>query len=571
LISITVYLSQSVRMLSTFGVLPASARALSGVPLPVVVTVQPLAPGAAALPAGAPRPPRCNRCGAYLSADCLRSAREWRCALCYALLALPPGAPAAPGACELAEAPELLPVRHCLVVLAAVERAAVRACLGALPPGAPVRVVTSPDAAANAPEGTAAQLLAELDGVAFPAAAVPFAAAARAVVALLGGALAGPCWCRVFIETPPAGAPAASPLLDFVRRQRAARVRIDFAFVGAAESPLLAALIRSAPGVARVFDPIDAGDVAAALLPDARREFAFQVQVRLRAGVAYAPRFLPSAFLPASEADGVVTVPVLPSDTAALSFELAPPDADEGLRYQGLQCVVRFARWNPRTNRVGAFIRIISQDFRVSASTPALIDSVSPVLLFHAWVRAAQDLPMPQIPFVIPQRLKALAPILLEHPSLRPIVRMAFLVKSHPALSPSFQQRLTMGSLLSLSPPLAVGAQFSYQVEAWSDQRTLVESGLRVAENRRRGNYIFVIKSFPNVFVASRPGRIVIEKDAPLSESIEAFIAACRPLPVRIVQAKVSAVAELLSVDEEEGLSEFLQEAGLESLLSDIV
>jgi hypothetical protein len=232
---------------------------------------------------------------------------------------------------------------------------------------------------------------------------------------------------------------------------------------------------------------------------------------------------------------------------------------------------VRFTRWNPQTNRVGGFIRIISQDFKVSSSLPTLIDSVSPVLLFHSWVRATQNLPMPQIPNVIPQKLKALAPILHEHPSLRPIIRMAFLVKSHPALSPTFQQRLTMGSLLSLSPPMAVGAQFSYQVEVWSDQRTLVESGLRVSANLRRGNYLYVIKSFPNVFVASRPGRIVIEKGAPLSESIQTFVASCRPLPVRTVQTKVTLIAELLSVDEEEGLSEFLQETGLESLLSEIV
>jgi hypothetical protein len=178
---------------------------------------------------------------------------------------------------------------------------------------------------------------------------------------------------------------------------------------------------------------------------------------------------------------------------------------------------------------------------------------------------------MQEIPFAIPQKLKALAPILLEHQSLRPIIRMAFLVKSHPALSPTFQQRLTMGSLLSLSPPTAVGAQFSYHVEVWSDQHNLVESGLRVSTSRRRGNYLYLIKSFPNVFVASRPGRIAIEIGAPLSESIQSFVVACRPLPVRTVQTKVTLVAELLSVDEEEGLTEFLQETGLESLLSEIV
>jgi hypothetical protein len=216
-------------------------------------------------------------------------------------------------------------------------------------------------------------------------------------------------------------------------------------------------------------------------------------------------------------------------------------------------------------------IRIISGDFKIGSQFSAVVDTVSPSLLFHAWVRAAQNLPLQQMHQEIPAKLKALAQVILEHPALRPIIRMAFLVKSHPALGPVFQDRLTMGSLLSLSPPAAIGAQFSYLVEVWSDCATFLESGLRVAPNRRRGKFIFVIKSFPNVFVASIPGRIVIEPGSAMELSIKDFVAACQPLPVRTVQTKVSTVSELLSVDEEEGLPEFLQEVGLETLLSEIV
>jgi hypothetical protein len=421
----------------------------------------------------------------------------------------------------------------------------------------------------------ASQLVAELDSIEFPRAAVPFNVAADAVIALLGdydatGHLEGPWWCRVFVETPPSGL-ATSPLLTFVQKQRSGRIRVDFTFFGNVESPLLTSLVRNSPGISKVFTSTADPDILTSLLPDAQREFAFQAQVRFRSGVSYAARFLPSVYLTSWQSQDVLTIPVLPSDTASLSFELTPPEADEGLRYQGLQCVVKFTKWNPATNRVSDVIRIISADFKIESSLPAIIDAISPSLLFHAWVRAAQNLPLQQMQFAIPTNLKAIAPVLLEHPSLRPIIRMAFIGRSHPAMGPIFQQRLTLGSLLSLSPPTAVGAQFSYSVEVWSDCATMVQSGLLVAPERRRGNFIFVIKAFPNVFIATKSGTVTVEPGSPLEVSVSEFVAACLPLPVRIVQTKVSVVPELLAVDDEEGLPEFLQEAGLETMLSEIV
>jgi hypothetical protein len=372
----------------------------------------------------------------------------------------------------------------------------------------------------------------------------------------------------VFIETPPADA-AQSPLLSFVERARL--VRFDFYFIGTSDSPLLANLIRLAPGISKVFPPDSDSDVRDALLPDAAREFAFQLEARLRAGVTYRIKYLPSVYLSSSENSEVVSIPVLPSALASLSFEVIPPDTDQRMKYQGMQCVVKFVRWNPATNRISNLIRIISQEFTISQSLSTVLDSISPSLVFHSWVRELQRLPPQAVPFAIPSKLRAIAPIIIAHANLRPIVLMAFLVRSHPALSASFADRLTMGSLLSLSPPTAVDTQFSYLVEVWNGPGTLVESGLRVSDANRKKDFIFVVKSFPNLFVLSKAGRVAIEDGSPLDLSMKGFVERCRPLPVKVCQTTVGLVAELLAVDDEEGLPQFLQETGLEQITDAIV
>jgi hypothetical protein len=217
----------------------------------------------------------------------------------------------------------------------------------------------------------ASQIMKELDSIPFPRAAVPFDVASKAIVALLGdydaqGNLEGPWWCRIFIQTPPP-ASVTSPLLTFIQKQRSGHVRVDFYFIGNRESPLLASLVHDSPGISKVFQPMNEADILSSLLPDAKREFAFQVQARFRSGLSYSARFVPSVYLTSWESQDVLTIPVLPSDTASLSFELTPPDVDEGLRYQGLQCVVKFTKWNPITNRVSKRIRIVSAGFRIGS------------------------------------------------------------------------------------------------------------------------------------------------------------------------------------------------------------
>jgi hypothetical protein len=373
---------------------------------------------------------------------------------------------------------------------------------------------------------------------------------------------------RLFLETPPLGA-TESPLLTFV--QAARLVRFDFNFIGTSDSPLLSNLIRLAPGISKVFLPNSDSDILDALLSDAPREFVFQLEARLRAGVTYRIRYLPSVYLSSSENSEVVTIAVLPSTFASLSFEVIPPDIDERIKYQGMQCVAKFIRWNPKTNRLSNLIRIISQEFTISPSFSAVLDSISPSILFHLWVRELQGLPVHAIPLAIPSKLRGVAPIIIAHANLRPIVLMAFLIKSHPALSASFADRLTMGSLLSLSPPTAVDAQFSYVVEVWDGPATLVESGLRVSDANRKKDFIFVVKSFPNLFILSKGGRVAIEDGSPLDLSLKRFVEQCRPLSVKVSQTTVGLVAQLLAVDDEEGLPQFLQETGLERMKDALV
>jgi hypothetical protein len=70
----------------------------------------------------------------------------------------------------------------------------------------------------------------------------------------------------------------------------------------------------------------------------------------------------------------------------------------------------------------------------------------------------------------------------------------------------------------------------------------MLEEGLGAPPERRRGNFVFVIKSFATVFVAIREGRVA-------------------PRGARPRRANgVSHAGELLAADDEESLPEFLQE-----------
>jgi len=100
-------------------------------------------------------------------------------------------------------------------------------------------------------------------------------------------------------------------------------------------------------------------------------------------------------------------------------------------------------------------------------------------------------MPRQEVPSAILNKLTEIRAIIRNHKNLRPIVLMTFLVKSHPALSPNFAVRMTMGSLLSLSPPAAVDGQFAYLVEVWQSCHDLIESGLSVSDGKKRGNFIF--------------------------------------------------------------------------------
>ena len=209
----------------------------------------------------------------------------------------------------------------------------------------------------------------------------------------------------------------------------------------------------------------------------------------------------------------------------------------------------------------------MSSEFR----TVYLIESVSPAVLFYSWLKEAQKLPAAQMSSAVQEKLSQLSPVLAANKHLKSIVLMAFLSKSHPALSTADWERLTMGSLLSLSSPAAVEAQFSYVVELWKNSNDFVESAFVVDERKRTKDYIFVVKSFPSVVVVTASGDCEIPPGSPLDQSINKFIEQVRPLTATVVKSQLSQVAALLSVDEEEGLSNYLKDVGLSEMESELV
>jgi hypothetical protein len=381
--------------------------------------------------------------------------------------------------------------------------------------------------------------------------------------------LFSPCWCKVFIDTPESGS-TTSPLLNYLESKFESEIRFDFTFVGCDDSDLIVSLVHNCPGISRIYQPLDVADAGPPLNSDATREFAFSVMAVFRSGVTYALEYRPSRFLAHGRTGGFISIPVLPAATTSFSVEIKPPETDPKLRFQCIQCVIKYVKWNPKTNRLSRLIRIVTQEFKIANRTEAVMASISYPLLFASYLSELQSVEMRDLPAAVQEKMRKLRPVLVSEKQLRPIILMAFLLKSHPAFSAAQYNRLAMGSALTLAGPKTVVPQFSYSVELWRDCETFVEAGLNVAERKRKGDFIFLVKSFPSVLLLSKTGKVDVPPGSALERSIDAFREACQPLTLRFVQCEVGVVPELLSVDEEEGLAAWLESVGLESMRGDI-
>jgi hypothetical protein len=128
-----------------------------------------------------------------------------------------------------------------------------------------------------------------------------------------------------------------------------------------------------------------------------------------------------------------------------------------------------------------------------------------------------------------------------------------------------------MGSQLALSSPANVEALFSYSVEVWRSCDNFIESVLGVGDDSRDSGHIFIVKTFPFLFVLSENGKFEVAAGSEMDESIKRFCRECSPLDVDIKNEAISSVPELLRVDEEEGLEGYLKEIGLEVLCDDLM
>jgi len=553
-------------MISTFGVLPSHTGVLNGVEVPLEISVEPLDGNSIVISSSDFQLPRCTRCSAYLCSSCAHSAEAWCCGVCSQIMNMKkpvPEAQISASTLEVVESGECQPLFHSIIVFSPV-KSIIKQYLTLLPPNAPLSLSTYTDKFNMIPMGTVSQILEEIDAIPFPNQQIPFETAANELIHVFRNT-SMPVWHRIFISSPPSDMKSHT-IMSSLKHLYKAISRVDFFFFGSSYSQFLTELVQSTPGISRIFCPVNEGELPSALFSDASRGFGFQLLAVFRAGVAYGVNFVTSPFMASEICENYIRIPVLPSKTASLSFALTPPKENLRLRFQTMQCVVKFVRWNPNTNRLSHLFRIISQEYKISSNLTDLVQSISSSVLFTSWLHQAQKLPLGQQSLGIIDRTKAIVSIINANEKLKPLVKMAFLAKSHPALSTAFWDRLSMGSLLSLSSPRSVEAQFSYSVEVWDYNDTLLEEGLIASEKRRKGNFIFLVKSFPSLFVLSKTGSAEIVPHSKMSLSIERFKESCEPILIRTIQSQVDQVKELLSVDEEEGLAGFLDNIGVTSL-----
>ncbi|EAY15158.1 hypothetical protein TVAG_392750 [Trichomonas vaginalis G3] len=553
-------------MLSTFKTLPSVQKVVQGIKIPFVVSVEPLDDSAKIIDDPNAKIPHCSRCRSYLSAVCAVSPEAWCCSVCSQIMHLKNPVPEeyhSSKVLEIVEISECQPLSHSIIAFAPVKEI-IRDYLKVLPKNAPLSVITYTDRLNIIPISTVYEILSEFDTIPFPTEIIPFEVAIPNLIIALGK-VRDPVWHRVFISSPPPDA-VQSPLLKVLKDLYTILARVDFYFLGTSYSLLLSHLAKVSPGISRVFAPLNQFELPLALNSDANREFAFQMLAAFRCGVAYTSEYITSPFLAADVKENFVRIPVLPSKSAPLSFKIIPPTIDGHLRKQAMQCVVKFVNWNPKTNRLSHLHRIISEEFDISSKLEDVLAGVYPNLLFMQWIREVESLNPGQMVPEIMNRLKEIVPHINAAQNLKPIISMAFIAKSHPALSTAFWDRLSMCSQLCLSSPKSALAIFSFVVEVWDRSDNMLFSGLSVDDSKRKKEYVYVLKSFPSVFILTDEGEYPIQPSSKMEASIKKFQEDCMPIPVRIVQSQIDSLKDLLSVDEEEGLQGFLESVGLESL-----
>lgn len=553
-------------MLSTFKTLPSAAKVVQGIKIPFVVSVEPLDNSAYIIQDVNVQIPHCSRCFSYLSKVCAVSPVNWYCSVCSQINNIKKPIPPeqySSNVMEIVDIAECQPLSHTIVAFAPMKET-IREYLKLLPKNAPLNLITYTDKLNIIPTTTVSEILNEFDTTPFPTSIIPFETAADQLIYVLGK-IRDPVWHRVFMSSPPSDITKHS-LLEKLQNLYTTNTRVDIYFLGTGFSPLLQQLVQASPGISRVFAPMNESDLPIALNSDAKREFAFQVLAVFRSGVAYQSEYISSPYLAAEIRENYVRIPVLPSKNAPLSFKIYPPAIDSHMRKQAMQCVVKFVRWNPKTNRLSHLHRIISEDFTISSSLEEILSGVDPSLLFMQWIREVQLLAPGQMGPELLKRTKEIVPYINAAQNLRPIASMSFIAKSHPALSTAFWDRISMSSQLSLASPRIAKTLFSFVVEVYDRNDKLIMSALSVEERLQKKEYIYVLKSFPNLFILSSEGDYNVVEGSNIDKSIKCFIEECIPMTVRLVQSEYDTLKDLLSVDEEEGLQGFLESIGLSSL-----
>lgn len=553
-------------MISSFGVLPNNQKVIEGIKMPIIASVEPLSDDAKVINDGSVQIPHCTRCRSYLSSVCETTPETWTCRVCSQVMQFKKEIPKEQYSSkniEVIKNEECEPLMHSIICFAPLKEA-VKEYLKLLPKRAPLTIATYTDKLNIQPFGTVELLLSEIDTIPFPETPIPFDKVQSSLIYLLKKSL-HPVWHRVFISSPTSDMDC-SQLINEFKNLYTIMSRVDVYFLGMNYSPSLQSLVQAAPGISRIFVPINESELPAALFSDAEREFAFQVYAVFRSGVAFTSEYVDSPFLASEVTDNFVKIPVLPSKRAAISFNIIPPTDHLPLESQSFQCVVKFVRWNPKTNRLSYLFRIISEEYKLSNSLSEVLGSINGSLVFSQWIHDIMKLPLAQMSTELIERTKSIASIIIANAQLKPMVTMSFLAKSHPALSAAFWDRLSMGSLLSLASPRSAEALFSYTVEVWDNQDNLVFSGLSVDESQRKNGYIYLIKSFPSIFLLSDNGEYEVAKDSKLQQSISHFMEECMPIPIKLIQSEIETVVDMLSVDEEEGLQGFLESVGIPSL-----
>lgn len=544
----------------TLGSLPSKAGIITEIP--IVASIQPFVHNESdkiiEVNSDNFRLPRCSNCRAYFSCENASNDSEWFCSMCTTKRHIKKPIDdiykqANHVIVKSKKPPDIL--IHVFIVFKDIKNT-IKEFLNFIDEKLPVVLVTIGETVKDDDLNTVCGLLEMIDDIEFPNNTKSFSENAESIISVMNKYQTYKCWYRIFIDFPYDEDENKTDIIMYLKNLSKI-TRVDFYIYSNIYSAYVDTLIHTSPGVSRVFSSITEDDVLPSLKTDYSFPFVFKLVAHFYSGF-FEHEYIPYKYILSKSKSKVVMIPVF-SSRSYLSYALIPPSESPRIRSHIMQLVCKYVEWNPKWNRLSCYHKISTYRYDLSDKREHLVRSISYKNILYCWMRSLTIKDLGDISSMTTVLLKKMNALLLSSDT-KDFVLNLFVLRFHPLFGSNFSDRVIVGNSLSLADIKSINNYFDYKVEVWQNN-VRISSGLVAKKTYKRSECVYIVKSFPNILVLSDSGDIEITKE--IQESLDSFRTMCHPITVKVIQAATSGLLDLLHIDEEEGLADFLESVNL--------